>query len=192
MRNSLLAIAAITSLAACDGEKAARPAPESAPAAAPAEPDQAVTAGRAAESAGGEAGAAAEKATTAEGAPAADSDPAEASDPAGTMTGSETAPADFPLPVPAGTDGIFGDTVEEGVRERFGTFRIKGSVEDLAAACEKAIRARGLAPSIQRQDLGVSKLIKIEATKGGVEISVNMATDSEGAVVAMSWKEPAR
>jgi hypothetical protein len=101
-------------------------------------------------------------------------------------------PADFPVPIPAGVKGTFVDRTADGTRERAGTFRYTGSIDEFAATCEKAVRARGLEPLVQKQEVSGSQVVEITATKGDTEIAIAIMGKKGGAsMVSIAWTEPA-
>jgi hypothetical protein len=113
---------------------------------------------------------------------------------AGAQTGVQgTAPADFPVPIPAGVKGTFVDSTENGERNRAATFRYTGSIDEFAAAAEKAVRARGLEPVVQKQEASGAKIIEIAADKGGVKAAINIVGKPGGdSLISISWTEPAK
>jgi hypothetical protein len=112
----------------------------------------------------------------------------------GAETGvSGSPPSDFPVPLPAGVKGTFVDRTADGVRERAATFRYTGSIDELAATCEKAVRARGLEPTVQRQEAGGSRFVEIAADKDGVKAAITIVGQKSGrSMVSISWTEPAK
>lgn len=104
-----------------------------------------------------------------------------------------TAPSDFPVPIPAGVKGTFVDSTADGVRERAATFPYTGSIDEFAAACEKAVRARGLEPVVQRQEAGGSQVVEIAADKGGVKAAITIVGKKDGrSLVSIAWTESAQ